>query len=216
MRHTQVLGFAQASRSLARKPSTVIPPKKTAAASSRGRFTGFIANWVSGTHTYSACAPNLNNVPPNASSPGANRVTDLPTDSTVPANSIPPIRIFVGRSKPAKNRTTNGSAFLILQSAAETVDARTRTRTSLSLGVGLPTSLTWTTSGGPYLVMTAAFMRRSEPVFDLFPVAAAVVAGISADYTRPPPRKFTGGSICRMARTNDGAKSSPRRRGQGE
>jgi hypothetical protein len=41
-------------------------------------------------------------------------------------------------------------------------------------------------------VMTAALMRRPEPVFDLFPVAKALVAGISADYTRPRPRKFPG------------------------
>jgi hypothetical protein len=54
-------------------------------------------------------------------------------------------------------------------------------------------------------VMTAAFMRRSEPDFDLFPVARALVAGISEDYTRPPPRKFPGGSICRMAQTIDGS-----------
>jgi len=33
-------------------------------------------------------------------------------------------------------------------------------------------------------------MRRSEPVFDLFPVAEALVDGISADYTRPAPGKF--------------------------
>ena len=44
-------------------------------------------------------------------------------------------------------------------------------------------------------MMTAAFMRRSESVFDLFPVAKALVAGISADYTGTPPRRFPGGSI---------------------
>jgi len=72
---------------------------------------------------YSACAPNLNPVDPNTWSPAPNRVTALPTDSTVPANSIPSMWIFLGRQRPFMNLTKNGSAFLILQSAAQTVVA---------------------------------------------------------------------------------------------
>src|SRR5580692_5092616 len=77
----------------------------------------------------------------------------------VPANSIPSMWIF-GRSRPIMNLTTNGSAFLIRQSAAQTVVAWMRTRTSLSLGMGFSTSLIWRTSGGPYSVKTAALIAH--------------------------------------------------------
>ena len=47
------------------------------------------------------------------------------------------------------------------QSVRFTVVARTLTRTSLSFGVGFSTSEIRTTSGGPYLVRTAAFIYSS-------------------------------------------------------
>src|SRR5450755_462875 len=135
-----------------RKYNAEIPPNMTAAASSSVMLTGLIASPSSAAHTYSAWLPNLNPFEPNTWSPTANRVTTLPTDSIVPANSIPNMLTFVGLHRPFMTLTKNGSAFLSLQSAALTVVAWTRSRTSLSLGAGLATSRTWTTSGDPYLL----------------------------------------------------------------
>src|SRR5271157_397840 len=117
-------------------------------------FTGLISTRLfSGTHTYSAWAPYLNPLDPNTWSPSANRVAAWPADSTVPANSIPRMLTFFGLQRPFMIlMRKDGSAFLNLQSAGVTVVAWMRTRTSLSLGIGFSTSLTWTTSGGPYLV----------------------------------------------------------------
>jgi hypothetical protein len=55
-------------------------------------------------------------------------VTVLPTDSTVPENSMPAVWIFVGRQSPLESLATKGSAFRILQSTAATVVGPTRTR----------------------------------------------------------------------------------------
>jgi hypothetical protein len=135
-----------------RKCNAENPPNKTAAASSNVILTGFIASVPSsGRQAYSAWAPSLRPVPPNTSSPSRNLVTAWPTDSTLPANSTPSMLIFVGLQRPLRNLMRNGSAFLSLQSAAQTVAAWIRTRTSLSLGTGFSTSSIWRTSGGPYL-----------------------------------------------------------------
>src|SRR5262249_60042569 len=96
-----------------RKYNADTPPNKTAAASSKLMFTGFFASKPSsGTHTYSAWAPNLTPGDPNTWSPAAKRVTALPTDSTVPANSIPNILTFFGRQRPFINLARNGSTSL--------------------------------------------------------------------------------------------------------
>jgi hypothetical protein len=58
------------------------------------------------------------------------------------------------------SRMGNGWAARMPQSVRFTVVAWTLTSTSPSLTAGRGTSVTRTTSGGPYLVWTAAFMGQ--------------------------------------------------------
>src|SRR6478609_7059296 len=112
----------------------------------------------SGTHTSSACAPNLG-LYPNTRSPTEKFVTPGPTDSTTPANSLPRI-VARGWTRPVNARMKNGFAARVPQSVRFTVVAWTATRNSLGPTTGAGTSLIRTTSGGPYLVRTAALMPR--------------------------------------------------------
>src|SRR6266404_381104 len=90
-------------------------------------------------------APDL---PPNTSSPSLNRLTFLPTASTVPAKSTPS-RGFSGFPKPSSRRTRYGVPSTSCQSRGLTDAACTLTRTSLSAAVGLAMSSYLRTSGEP-------------------------------------------------------------------
>ena len=92
------------------------------------------------------------------SSPGLKRVTPGPTASTTPAASMP-TSWFLGARMPMNRRTKPGFGFRPSRSARLTDAARTRTSTWSSDGVGRSTSLSSTTSGGPYRSWNAAFMR---------------------------------------------------------
>src|SRR5262249_47990923 len=75
---------------------------------------------------------------PNTSSPGRNRVALLPTDSTIPAMSVPGIG-SLGLKTPAPiNRRTYGRPLTTCQTSGWTEAARTRTRTSSSPTVDFP------------------------------------------------------------------------------
>ena len=135
------------------------------AASTKPMSAGIVAIAPSaGIVRYWACAPNRSSLNPNTRSPGSNPATPSPSDSTTPANSQPRIVTF-GFDRPPKNRTIHGSAARKPQSVRFTVVAWTRTSTSPSPGTGEGTSTIRTTSGGPYLLRTAAFTAlRSGPV----------------------------------------------------
>jgi len=76
--------------------------------------------------------------------------------------------------------------------------ARTSIRTSLSLGTGFSTSMMRTTSGGPYLVQTAAFICR-----DSIAVAVPRRHGTARKSKRPSrPRHFTVTVTCFVDRPN--------------
>jgi hypothetical protein len=93
---------------------------------------------------------------PATSSPTLKRVAEGPTASTTPANSVP--RTVLRGPVMPKARRPNGpkpagiSRLRARQSAVDTVEARIRTRTSSPFGTGFGTSVTVTTSGGPYFV----------------------------------------------------------------
>jgi len=93
---------------------------------------------------------------PNTLSPTVNEMTPGPTAATTPANSVPRTVTF-GRMKPLNARTMNGLADRKPQSVRLTVATCTRTSTSVSPMAGWATSAICATSGGPYLVLTAAF-----------------------------------------------------------
>ena len=112
---------------------------------------------ASGTARYSACAPNRPSQYPKTRSPALNDATPLPTASTTPANSLPRT-LTLGRMSPVNNRTMKGLAARNPQSVRFTVVACTLTSTWLALTAGFSTSAIRTTSGGPYLVCTAAFI----------------------------------------------------------
>jgi hypothetical protein len=112
-----------------------------------------------GTHTSSACAPNLG-LYPNTRSPSEKLVTPGPTASTTPANSLPRI-VARGWTRPVNARMKNGFAARVPQSVRFTVVALTATRNSSGPTTGAGTSAIRTTSGGPYLVRTAALMPRT-------------------------------------------------------
>src|SRR2546425_7920142 len=72
---------------LSRRPCNAVSAATfTDAACSNVTLDGFTANLDSGADAYSAQAPRH---APKTSSPGLNRVTFLPTDSTTPATSTP-------------------------------------------------------------------------------------------------------------------------------
>ena len=78
------------------------------AATSNDISGGISAKARSGAATYSANAPWLNGKrSAKTRSPGLNRVTPGPTDSTTPATSIP-MRGFLGRRTPRSRRTNSG------------------------------------------------------------------------------------------------------------
>src|SRR5260221_9804743 len=87
----------------ARRPCKAVSPARgTAAASSKETFAGFAARYDSEAHAYSARDPRQN---PKTSSPGLNRVTLRPTDSTCPATSRPGRFILgLGLRRPTINR----------------------------------------------------------------------------------------------------------------
>src|SRR5574337_1067031 len=96
-----------------------------AAACSNVRLAGFRATARScGTVRYSANAPAL---PPKTSSPGLNRVTFLPTDSTVPAKSTPRLapqvvpveRVDGRRANPHQELVVPGNRLLDLLEAKD-------------------------------------------------------------------------------------------------
>jgi hypothetical protein len=107
---------------------------------------------------YCAWAPQAVSSYPNTRSPTAKDVTAGPTAATCPANSLPRI-VTRGRTSPVNTRMKNGLAPRMPQSVRFTVVAWTLTSTSWSVADGVGTSTTRTTSGGPYRVCTAAFMR---------------------------------------------------------
>ena len=85
----------------------------TAAASSKLTPEGLSATPSSGAVAYSANAPPLRHwtprtVSPNTSSPGRNRVTADPTDSTTPATSVPGTRSLGCRTPAPISRSTAG------------------------------------------------------------------------------------------------------------
>src|SRR5439155_1534741 len=89
----------QGPRSVVRKR----PPSAPGATSPNDRPAGIGATMpCSGTHTSSACAPNLG-LYPNTRSPSENLVTPGPTASTTPANSLPRI-VARGWTRPVNAR----------------------------------------------------------------------------------------------------------------
>ena len=141
-------------------------PSQTAAASSKETLAGLcVVGQDSGRHTYSACAPKWRRdtpktASPKTASPGANAQTLVPTASTSPASSLPRM-IARGRRRPLNGLATSGSPRRKPQSVRFTVVARTRISTSSYAGTGLGrSSRRRTSSGGPYLVCTLAFMGR--------------------------------------------------------
>ena len=122
------------------------------AASTYDTFVAMVVTELSsGTARYWACAPNGPSQYPNTRSPTENAVTSRPTASTTPAYSFPRT-VARGRRSPVNNLMKKGFAARHAQSVRFTVVARTWTRTSWGPMVGLATSVTWTTSGGPYSV----------------------------------------------------------------
>ena len=83
----------------------------TAAACSNESPVGFASSVAAGTAAYSAKAPPLRHrlalmLRPKTSSPGRNRVTFVPSDSTVPARSVPGTGCFGARNpEPIARRT---------------------------------------------------------------------------------------------------------------
>src|SRR5438034_8125606 len=117
-------------------------------------LAGFVAiSPVSGRQLHSAQAPRRRPVFAKTWSPFLNSRTPLPADSISPASSCPSI-FFLGLLNPNPIRTKNfhnrGSLRLrSSQSPFVTVAAWTLIST---FGVGFSTSLSYRTSGGPYLV----------------------------------------------------------------
>ena len=95
---------------------------------------------------------------PNTRSPTAKHVTLGPTASTCPANSLPRI-VTRGRDEPCE-----GPGEERRSTPEPAVGAVHRRRVDLDEhlvvpGAGVGTSITRTTSGGPYRVCTAAFIH---------------------------------------------------------
>jgi hypothetical protein len=85
-------------------------PSVPGADSSYDKFDGMIATGLSCLiDGYSACAPNAPSQYPKTRSPTANDVTAEPTDSTLPANSLPSTAARGFRS-PLNSLTMNGLA----------------------------------------------------------------------------------------------------------
>ncbi|GAA3845058.1 hypothetical protein GCM10022243_09170 [Saccharothrix violaceirubra] len=146
-----------------RKYGAVVAPSTAAADSANDRRVGLGASEPdAGMRAYSACPPTAKPVNPNTSSPGANRVTDDPAESTTPATSRPGVRgPRRGRRRPRITRPHTGSPRRMVHSADVTVVAWTLIRTSSARGTGRgasTTSTTSTTSAGPNPVWTEAFM----------------------------------------------------------
>ena len=86
-----------------RRPCRAVTPARgTPAACWKVRLAGLNARSFSGADTYSAKPPDPTK--PKTSSPGRNRVTELPTASTSPATSVPRTDCFGLRSPVAIRR----------------------------------------------------------------------------------------------------------------
>src|SRR6266568_2102267 len=99
-----------------RQASARLAPSQTAAASSKLMLAGLCAKGaVSGTQTYSACAPDT--MTPKTSSPTWNPVTVAPTASTSPASSMARILTRTSSSlgtgcSTSSSRSTSGGPYL--------------------------------------------------------------------------------------------------------
>ncbi len=139
------------------------PEVGTEAACSNVTLSGLRASSSWRTHTASAKAPPLTHawvsiVSPNTGSPRRNRVTLLPTDSTIPATSVPGIG-FLGLASPAPmRRRTYGCPVTTCHTSGWSEAALTRTRTSASPTTGSSTSRSSRSSGDPYRSWTIAFI----------------------------------------------------------
>src|SRR5690348_7286644 len=117
-------------------------------------WLGILANARSNGQAYSAREPRQ---VPNASSPGLNWVTFLPTASTRPAISAPSHPSF-GFRKPIMTRPAKGMPRRRCQSSGFMDALNTLRRTWSSLGTGVGISRVWMTSGEPNFANLAAFM----------------------------------------------------------
>ena len=108
-----------------------------------------------GIDRYSACAPNAPSQYPKTRSPTANDVTAEPTASTLPANSLPST-VARGFRTPLNSLTMNG-CLTGSRSRFGSLWSIDPDQAIADIVVGHGTSAIPTTSGGPYLVWTAAF-----------------------------------------------------------
>jgi len=141
------------------------PACGSAAACSNVMRAGFGSNADSGAQTYSANAPKPPDpkldTSPKTASPRRNRSTRLPTATTVPATSQPPILTRGGeladtaRRIAPTTRKNSGGPLRMNRSKSLSDDACTRTSTSFSAGTGLATSRS---SGEPDSPRTIAFI----------------------------------------------------------
>ncbi len=145
-----------------RKNSAVVAPNNNPAASSSLTPNGLRAIRFAGVARYWACAPMARPVMPHTSSPGSKPCTPAPMASTSPENELPRI-VRRGPKTPNASRASTpnpgGNRAPRMRESPEVMAAAfTRTRTSSGRGVGRATSAICATSGGPYLVTTAACM----------------------------------------------------------
>src|ERR1700737_208177 len=128
----------------------------TPAACSKLTLAGFATTApFAGIETYSAKAQR--SLPPNTSSPGLNSVTLFPTDSTVPAKSVPSTTGFALKP-PLSRRAVYATRDSGKKSTGLTEAAWTRTSTPSSAIDGLSMSSSSRTSGRPGRRQRIAFM----------------------------------------------------------
>ena len=144
----------------------ISPAVGTAAASSKLTSGGLSATPASGAVAYSAKAPPLRHCTPrmvsaNTSSPARKRVTAAPTDSTIPATSVPGTRSFGRRMPEPIRRSAHGRPATTCQTSGCTEAARTRISTSSSAGAGRWTSRSLSASMAPYRSWTIALTLRN-------------------------------------------------------
>jgi hypothetical protein len=125
-----------------------MPDTGTAAACSKLRLAGLGAKRSALAQAYSAQEPSH---VPYTGSPGLNCRTFFPTASTVPAASMPRMRILGLRKPKPMKRTRYGRPVIRCQTPGSTPAASTRTRMSSSPAVGFSMSRSSSTSAEPYL-----------------------------------------------------------------